>query len=175
MSLASELLPEFDIEMANTRKVLANLPEEHLAYKPHDKSMTLGRLAGHVAEMPQWGLNALASDSLDITPQPGQTFEAMSAKSRDQLLAFFDENVAKCRAALADASDEYLRQIWRLYFKGQAVVTQPRITVLRSMVMNHMIHHRAQLGVFYRLNNVPVPGVYGPSADEPRPMMMAQA
>lgn len=175
MSLASELLPEFDQEMASSRKLLANLPDELLSYKPHEKSMTLGRLAGHVAEMPYWGVNALTLDSLDITPRPGESFQASTATGREQILAYFDEQVAKCRAALADASDDYLRQVWHLYFKGQALVAQPRITIMRSMVMNHMIHHRAQLGVYYRLNNVSVPGMYGPSADEARPMMSAQA
>ena len=166
MSIAEMLLPEFDQEMANTRKLLACVPDPAPSWKPHEKSMTLARLAGHVAELPNWALQTLDRDVLDITPAPGQGFTALTATSRKELLEVFDRNVAEARKAIAGASDEHLGKIWKLVFRGNTVVTMPRAAVLRSMVMNHLIHHRAQLGVYLRLNNVAIPGMYGPSADE---------
>ena len=161
--IAQSLLPEFDHEMANTRKMLERVPEDKLDWKPDPKSMSLGRLAGHVAEMPGWGTMTLNVDSLDI----GQSqAEALTAKSRAQLLEEFDKNVVSARSAIAAASDESLMQPWSLLMKGNTVFTMPRISVIRTMVMNHVIHHRAQLSVYYRLTGVPVPGMYGPSADE---------
>ncbi len=161
--IAQSLLPEFDHEMANTRKMLERVPVDKLDWKPDPKSMSLGRLAGHVAEMPGWGAMTMNTDSLDVGLG---NFEALVAKSHSQLLGEFDKNVASARAALEAASDESLMQPWSLLVKGTPMFTMPRIGVIRAMVMNHVIHHRAQLGVYYRLTGVPVPGMYGPSADE---------
>lgn len=168
MSISESMLPEFDQEMANTRKLLERVPVDKLAWKPHEKSMPLGRLAGHVAELPGWVVNAIRLDSLDLTPPAGGGFEAYVPRSREDLLATFDKNVSEAREALARATDDHLHQIWSLHFAGKTVLAMPRAAVLRSVVMNHLIHHRAQLGVYLRLNNVAIPGMYGPSADEGR-------
>ena len=161
--IAASLLPEFDHEMAGTRKMLERVPEDKLEFKPDARSMTLGRLAGHIAEMPGWGVMAVTTDSLDFGLG---NFQPTVATSRAQVLAVFDKNVAESRAAIAAASDESLLKPWSLQNKGQTIFTMQRIGVIRSMVMNHVIHHRAQLTVYYRLTGVAVPGLYGPSADE---------
>jgi uncharacterized damage-inducible protein DinB len=174
MTIAETLLPEFDQEMASTRKLLACVPNNILSYKPHQKSMVLGRLAGHVAELPSWALHTIEHDSLDITPAPGKGFEAFVAKNNEDLLQTFDRNVADARKAIAGASDAHLIKPWKLIYKGQTIVDMPRATVLRTSVLNHLIHHRAQLGVYLRLNNVAIPGMYGPSADDFNPFAQQQ-
>jgi len=163
MSIAQSLLPEFDQEMASTRTVLERVPEDKLDYKPDPKSMTMGRLAGHVAEMPGWGAVTVNTNALDFSK--GE-YTPMEMTSRAQILAAFDKIVAEARAAIAGASDAHLMEPWSLQNGADVMFTMPRIAVLRSMVMNHTIHHRAQLTVYFRLNGVPVPGLYGPSADE---------
>jgi uncharacterized damage-inducible protein DinB len=160
------LLPEFDMEMANTRKSLERVPDDKLGWKPHEKSMTLGRLTGHLAELPSWGKVTVDNDSLDIAPPGAPPQRGLTAKSRQEALEIFDKNVAGARASIAAASDELLMKPWSLLKGGQKLMTMPKIVVLRSFMMNHVIHHRAQLGVFLRLNNIPVPSIYGPSADE---------
>ena len=166
MTISESLLPEFDNEMANTRKSLERVPEGNFAWKPHEKSMTLGRLAQHVAEIPGWTKFTIDQDSLDIAPPGAPPYQPAEVKSRQQLLEVFDKNVAAARAAIAGAKDDHLMRDWSLLSGGHTVFRMPRIAVLRRMVMNHLIHHRAQLGVYLRLNNVPVPALYGPSADE---------
>ena len=166
MSLSDALLPEFDHEMANTRKSLERVPEDKLDWKPHTKSMTLGHLAGHLAEIPTWGTTTVNEESFDIAPTDGPAHEPFKAKSVAEALERFDKNVADARAAIEGASDETLLRPWSLLHGGNTVFTLPRIAVLRSFVMSHSIHHRAQLGVYLRLNDVPVPAIYGPSADE---------
>ncbi len=168
MTISETLLPEFDQEMAKTRKLLECVPDDKFAWKPHEKSMTLGRLAGHVAELPFWAVNTIRLSSLDITPGADGRPQAYSAGSRKELLETFDKNVSDARAAIAGASDEHLCQTWSLHFGGKTVLSMPRAAVLRNVMMNHLIHHRAQLGVYLRLNNVAIPGMYGPSADEGR-------
>jgi uncharacterized damage-inducible protein DinB len=163
MSIAQSLLPEFDMEMANTRKTLERVPEDRFSYQPDPKSMTMGRLAAHVAEMPGWGSITMNMDSLDLAGN----FTPFNPTNRAELLAGFDKNIAETRAAIAAASDEAFMQPWSLKMGDQVLFTMPRVAVIRSMVMNHVIHHRAQLTVYFRLNGVPVPGLYGPSADEP--------
>jgi uncharacterized damage-inducible protein DinB len=162
MSIAQSLLPEFDHEMANTRKTLERVAENKLDYKPDPKSMSLGVLASHVAEMVGWLPSMMQGPELDIPPD----FKPFLATSRKELLDTFDKNVAGSRAALAAAGDQALMQEWSLKFGGNAMFSMPRIAVYRSMIMNHVIHHRAQLTVYFRLNGIPVPGLYGPSADE---------
>ena len=162
MSIAQSLLPEFDQEMANTRKMLERIPENKLDYKPDPKSMSLGQLASHVAEMTGWFASMMDGPALDIPAG----FKPFLATSRKELLDTFDKNVAGSRAALAAAGDQTLMQDWSLKFGGNAMFTMPRIATYRTMIMNHVIHHRAQLTVYYRLNGIPVPGMYGPSADE---------
>jgi uncharacterized damage-inducible protein DinB len=166
MSIAQSLLPEFEHEMENTRKTLERVPENKLDYKPDPKSMSLGRLAGHIAEMVGWGANTLNTEFLDLDPDGKGSFEALVAKSRAQLLEVFDKNVTDAKAALAKANDPQMMAEWSLKAHGNTILTMPRIGVIRSMVLNHIIHHRAQLCVYYRLNGIPVPALYGPSADE---------
>lgn len=166
MSIAQSLLPEFDQEMANTRRTLERLPENKLMFQPDPKSMTLGRLAGHVAELVGWGTTTLTTDSLDIAPGGKRATEALTATSRQQVLDELDQNINKARKAIAGASDEQFLKSWSLLMNGKTMMTMPRLGVLRSMVMNHIIHHRAQITVYYRMVGVPVPALYGPSADE---------
>jgi uncharacterized damage-inducible protein DinB len=165
MGLSEMLLPEFDHEMANTRKTIERVPEDKLDWRPHEKSMTLGGLTTHVANLPSWAAHGINLDELDIAPN-GVPWRVEQIKSRAEALENFDRNVADARAAIASASDEHLLQSWSLLSNGRTVMTLPRVAVLRSFVMNHLIHHRAQLGVYLRLNDVPVPSLYGPSADE---------
>lgn len=163
--ISQSLLPEFDLEMANTRKTLERVPEGQLAFRPHAKSFTLGRLAGHVAEMPTWVLMTLGQDELDVRPTgPAPTAHVLESKAAT--LAFFDDTLRQARALLASAADDTMMRPWTLKNQGQTVLVMPKVAVFRSFVMNHMIHHRAQLGVYLRMNDVPVPGLYGPSADE---------
>ena len=166
MSISKTILPEFDHEMANTRKTLERVPDGKFAWKPHEKSMTLGGLATHLANIPSWTAQTFDRDELDIAP-PGQPpYRLEEAKSRDALLEAFDKNVSSARVALEAATDENWKGKWSLLMTGKPIFTLPRTAVMRGFVMNHMIHHRAQLGVYLRLLDVPVPSIYGPSADE---------
>lgn len=166
MPLRDALLPEFDHEMANTRKSLERVPEDKFGWKPHAKSATMGWLASHLSEIPTYVPVTLAQDSFDVAPQGEHLPPREPAASRSELLAAFDKNVAAARAAISGAEDRVLLQPWSLLSGGKAVFTMPRIAVLRSFVMSHTIHHRAQLGIYLRLNDLPVPAIYGPSADE---------
>lgn len=165
MGLNDSMLPEFDNEMANTRKTLERVPEDKFGWKPHEKSSAMGALASHLANLPSWGSLTLGSDSFDLNPggTPARTEELTS---RAGLLETFDKNVAATRAAIAGASDPDFFKPWTLLSNGNTLMTLPKIAVLRNFVLNHVIHHRAQLGVYLRLNDVPVPSIYGPSADE---------
>jgi uncharacterized damage-inducible protein DinB len=163
MSIAQTLLPEFDAEMATTRRCLERVPEDRLDYKPDPRSMSLGRLAGHVAEMPGWGSVTVNTDQLDFAKGEHQPIEMTS---RAQILAAFDKIVADSRAALAGASDEHLMGPWSLKNGDTTLMTMPRIGVIRVFVMNHTIHHRGQLSVYLRSVGAKVPSIYGPSADE---------
>ncbi len=162
MAIRDALLPEFDHEMATTRKTLERVPEDKFGWKPHEKSMTMGRLASHVAEMPAWGTVGVKQDSLDLA----SGYKPLDAATRAEVLAAFDKNVAEARAAIAGASDQDLMGNWSLKNGEATLMTMPKIAVVRTFVMNHVIHHRGQLSVYLRLNNAPVPSIYGPSADE---------
>ncbi len=167
MSIAQSLLPEFDQEVATARRVLERVPGDKLAWKPHEKSMTMGRLASHVAELPQWATQTFKADVLDLEPPEGETWEAANLDSVPAILELFDTSVAAARDAIASASDGEYMKAWTLARGGEEILTMPKVAVVRSFVMNHLIHHRAQLGVFLRLNDVAVPQTYGPTADEP--------
>jgi len=162
MPQSEALLNEFDEEMKNTRKLLERLPDGKFDYKPHEKSMELGRLASHVAELPGWVKETLTLEVLEI--EPGQ--KPFWAKTRQEILEAFDKNVSAGREKLASATDADLQKTWTLKFGDKTIFSMPRSQVLRGMVMNHLIHHRAQLGVYLRLNELEIPGMYGPSADE---------
>ncbi len=166
MPIADALLPEFDQEMANTRRTLERVPEARMDWKPHQKSYPLGTLAGHIANLPSWTAITLAQDSFDVAPPGQDPPRAEPVTSVAALLETFDDNVAAARDAIEGASDEQFSAPWTLLSGGETVFTLPKIAVLRSFVMNHLIHHRAQLGVYLRLNDVPVPAIYGPTADE---------
>jgi uncharacterized damage-inducible protein DinB len=166
MPLNQSLLPEFDQEMANTRKTLQRVPENKLGWKPHKKSGSMGWLAGHVANLPGWAVITIKQDSLDLSPDGAPPKPQPEPKSQKELLATFDKNVAEARAALAGADDATLFKPWSLLKTGKVLMTMPKIACLRGFVMNHLIHHRAQLGVYLRLNDIAVPAIYGPSADE---------
>jgi uncharacterized damage-inducible protein DinB len=166
MAMSASLLSEFDMEMATARKVIERLPEDKYNWAPHEKSMKAGRLASHIAEMPGWGTAALTQDSLDLAPAGQPPHEAFNAASKAQLLEAFDKNVAACRAAIAATSDENFMKPWSLLRGGQTLMTMPKIAVVRTFVLNHIIHHRGQLSVYLRLAGAAVPSIYGPSADE---------
>ena len=167
MSIAQSLLPEFDQEMANTRKVLERVPDEKWNWKPHEKSGTAGWLTGHVATIPDWLTFTLKTESLDYAPKDGKTtYAPPKTDNRAQSLAAFDKCVTEARATLAATSDADMAQPWTLLAGGQEIFTMPRVACVRTMILNHLIHHRAQLTVYLRLLNIPVPGLYGPSADE---------
>ncbi len=161
MSISASLLPEFDHEMATARTVIERVPADKFGYKPHEKSMSMGTLAGHIAEMPAWVVPTLAQDSLDIAG-----YQPPSLASPAEVLAKFDANVAAARAALAAAADDAFFKNWSLKNGDKTLMTMPKIAVVRTFVLNHVIHHRGQLSVYLRLNNLSVPSIYGPSADE---------
>lgn len=165
MSYAETLLPEFDQEMASTRKVLERVPEDKLDWKCHPKSNTIGWNANHVAEIPGWVAGTLQQLEWDVAPVGGEGYKIPTYKTRQEILAFFDKNVAEARAAIQQVKDEDLPVIWSLKQGGQTLLAMPRAAVMRTFVMNHLIHHRAILTVYLRLNDIPVPGMYGPSGD----------
>lgn len=166
MTIKDALLPEFDQEMANTRKTLERVPDDKLAWKPHPKSFSMAALSTHIVNMTGWAIDTIKKDSFDISPPGAPPYKEEPAVSRKELLDKFDENVANARAAIVDATDEAYLKPWSLLSAGKPLFTMPRIACIRTFVMNHVIHHRAQLGIYLRLNDIPVPSIYGPSADE---------
>ncbi len=166
MKHAETILPEFDREMANTRKVLERVPEDKLGWQAHPKSHTIGWNANHLAEIPGWVEGMLKATSWDIAPAGGEPYRSPKLTTLQEILDLFDRNVAAARKAFAAAKDEAMGQTWSLLKGGEALFTMPRAAVIRGFVLNHIIHHRAILCVYLRLNDVPVPGLYGPSGDE---------
>jgi uncharacterized damage-inducible protein DinB len=166
MPVRDLLLPELELEAAFTRKHLERVPMESLGFKPHSKSMTLGELSTFLAVIPTWGQFALATDSLDVAPGGEPLPQQEVFRSRQELLTMFDTNMLGLRAALGKASDPYLQKPWSLIANGSALFTQPRYLIYRTLFLNHMIHHRAQLGTYFRLLGVRVPAVYNDSGDE---------
>lgn len=166
MSLAELLLPEFEQEMAGTRKVLERIPEDKLELKAHPKSASIGWVANHLAEIPGWVAGTVTSESWDINPPGGEPYQSPTLTSRAEILKLFDQNVAEAKEGLKTVSDEELSKSWSLLAGGQPLFTLPKYGVIRSFVLNHTIHHRGHLCVYLRLNELPVPGLYGPSADE---------
>lgn len=166
MSIARSMLPEFDQEMANTRRTLERVPDDRLDWAPHSRSTKMAGLATHVANLPVWVGMTIGQDRFDMAPPGQEPPRAAQVASAREAVETFDRNVAAARAALEAADDATLTGPWTLLRGGETVLTMPRVAVLRSFVLNHLIHHRAQLTVYLRLNDVPVPALYGPSADE---------
>ena len=162
MAIADALVPEFDHEMTTTRKLLERVPEDKFDWKPHAKSFSLGALATHLATLPVWGAETLNKSEIDV----GGDRPPSSPPSKAELLANFDKNVAATRAALTGKTDAELMGVWSLKRGGHTLFTMPKTVVWRSFVLNHLVHHRGQLSVYLRLLDVPVPSIYGPSADE---------
>lgn len=161
MTISEIMLPEFDQEMANTRAILECVPEDKFAWKPHAKSMTMGRLASHVAELANWAVFTIKQDSLELTPD----MKPFNAATKKELMDGLAAHSAAAREAIAGASDAHLGHTWSLIYGGKPVLSMPRAAVLRNMVFSHLIHHRGQLSVYLRLNDIAIPGMYGPSAD----------
>lgn len=162
MPMSDALLPEFDHEMTLTRTLLERVPEDRLPWKPHLKSMSIGGLATHLSNLPWWGEITLLQPEFDLASSPPQP----EATSRAQILETFDRNVSATRAALVGKSDAELMAPWALKRSGQTIFSMPKAAVWRSFVLSHVVHHRGQLSVYLRLLDVPVPSIYGPSADE---------
>jgi uncharacterized damage-inducible protein DinB len=164
MTIAELLLPELDREMATTRRVLERVSDDKLGWKPHDKSWSMGDLASHIVNMIKWTDVTMNATEFDMATVPPEQMNPAAA-SRAQLLEWFDANAAAARLAMARSDADYFVP-WSLKQGGQAIFTMPRYTCIRSFFLNHVVHHRAQLSVYLRLNNIPVPSMYGPSADE---------
>ena len=166
MKISDALLPEFDQEMASTRKCLARIPDDKLNFKPHPKSFDMHGLAVHIGTMLDWGVTTLESDSFDYAPVGGAPYVPPVVKTNAELLAIFDKNSAAFRAALAAVDNDSLMKPWSLLGGGVTMFTMPKVAVIRGMIFNHIIHHRGQLSVYLRMCDIPVPAIYGPSADE---------
>jgi len=165
MSLRDALLSEMDHEMANTRKTLERVPSDQLGWRPHEKSFTLGELASHVARVPSWAPVTLRERSFDLaSPDANTPFEVPS--STEGILELFDKHRAEARAALEEADDAAFGETWTLKNGDETIFSMPRAAVLRTMIFNHVIHHRGQLTVYLRMTGAKVPALYGPSADE---------
>jgi uncharacterized damage-inducible protein DinB len=162
MAVKDALLAEYDHEMGTTRRLLERIPDDKLAWKPHDKSMALGELASHLGYIPNWAGLILNASSFDLAEAPP---DRAPKTSRADILALFDDSTKKTRG-LMDKSDAEYTAPWSLKRGGQDMFSMPRIAAFRSFVLNHTIHHRGQLSVYLRLNEIPVPPIYGPTADE---------
>jgi uncharacterized damage-inducible protein DinB len=160
------LLPEYDSEIQITRRVLERVPDDRGEWKPHEKAFRMAHLAQLVARLPEWVTMTLHETELDIRPKDNPSGPAYTVEKTETLLALFDRNAKAGRAAIARASDEEFQVPWTLKAGGTPVLTQPRYMILRQMVLNHLVHHRAQLGLYLRLTDQKVPQMYGPSADE---------
>lgn len=165
-TIAASLLPEFDQETAHTRRVLERVTDAMGTWKAHPKSTAAGDLALHLADLVAWTAVTLQGTELDMNPPGGPAWAPSPYEGPDKTLNKFDANVTQARAALAAASDADFAVAWALKSGGATLFSMPRLAVIRTFVLNHLIHHRAQLGVYLRLNGIPVPAIYGPSADE---------
>lgn len=166
MRITELLLPEFDNEMTVTRRILERVPDGKGEWKPHEKAFPMGHLAQLVARLPSWVNMTLEQTEFDIAPPGGSGFPGYSFESTATLLALFDSNVKGARPVLERATDEELMVPWTFKRAGQALFTQPRYHMLRGMVLNHIVHHRAQLGTYLRIIDEKVPQMYGPTADD---------
>jgi uncharacterized damage-inducible protein DinB len=164
MNLIDPILAELAHEGATTRRLLERLPQDRLGWQPHQKSMTLGRLATHIAEIPGWVGSIVEKDEFDIG---ASGYVPPTLGSVAEIIALFDKSVAAATETLKRQGNDRLLAKWQLKKNGKLVVEMPRVGMIRSFLMNHLIHHRGQLSVYLRLQNVPLPSIYGPTADEP--------
>ena len=167
MAIAESILPEYDHETATTRTLLERVPAEKAEWKPHAKSMSLGQLAMHIANLPMWASIALERKEFDTNPPGGGGAAATTRlfESASQLLELYDANVSAARALIVRTTDGEFMVQWTLKNGGKSMFSMPRVAVLRSFVLNHAVHHRGQLSVYLRLLDVPIPNIYGPTAD----------
>lgn len=163
MPIIDRFLAEFEHEAATTRKLLERAPEDHYDWKPHPKSMSLRELCSHLAEIPVWVPFIFSADEFEVDPK---TYRPFAAESRSDLLEKFDSNVKQVRETLGAQPDGVLQATWRFKAKGQVVFEFPRLAVLHNFILKHLVHHRGQLSVYLRLKDIPIPSIYGPSADE---------
>ncbi len=164
MNPIDAILMEMSQEAATTRRLLERVPAQHLTWKPHEKSMTMGRLATHIVEIPGWVSTILDTDGFDVG---SSNYTPQTAGSVAELLSMFDKNVPLAEAAIRRQTLDRLSTMWRITKQGQVLLEMPRMGVIRTLLLNHLIHHRGQLSVYLRLNNVPLPSIYGPTADTP--------
>jgi uncharacterized damage-inducible protein DinB len=167
MPIAQGLTAELDHEAATTRRLLELVPESDADWKPHPKSYSMGDLAAHIANIFDWAQSTLVAPEFDVAPVDGPAWTPRGFTTREALLAAFDAGVAAARQQLAATSDEAMMEEWRLLKSGEVVMAMPRVAVMRSFILNHLIHHRGQLSVYLRLRDVPLPSIYGPTADTP--------
>lgn len=165
MAIAESILPEYDHETATTRALLERVPADKAEWKPHARSMSLGQLAMHIANLPQWAFIALERKEFDTNPPEGTRVTSPPFESVAHLLDMYDVNVSAARALLVRTTDGEFMVQWTLKHAGKALFSMPRVAVLRSFVLNHSVHHRGQLSVYLRLLDVPIPNIYGPTAD----------
>jgi uncharacterized damage-inducible protein DinB len=165
MAIAESILPEFDHETATTRALLERVPDDKAEWKPHHKSMSLGQLSMHIANLPRWAFYTLERTEFDTNPPDGVRATSPAYESASKLLQVYDANVAATRALLARTTDGEFMVQWTLKNGGKSMFSMPRIAVFRSFVLNHAVHHRGQLSVYLRLLDVPIPSIYGPTAD----------
>ncbi len=164
MNMADPILAEMSHEMATTRKLLERVPQGKLGWKPHEKSMSLGRLATHIAEIPGWVSGIVDGEGFDVGTS---SYTPQTLTTVAELLQMFDRNTRLAAEAVKRQTNDRLLAQWRLTNKGQVIMELPRVGVIRTLLLNHLIHHRGQLSVYLRLQNVPLPKIYGPTADEP--------
>lgn len=167
MTVAERMLSEFDDEFAMTRRLLSLVPDDRMAWRPHPKSMELGRLAWHLAEFPEWCIGTIEQNPLRMTMADAEkSTHGWEGKTHLQILALFDTRLPAARAAILALSDVKLAERWKLEWAGQIVIDEPRQDAIDKWTFRHMVHHRAQLGVYLRMLGIAIPGAYGPSADE---------
>ncbi|MCP3956285.1 MAG: DUF664 domain-containing protein [bacterium] len=162
--ISDAILGEFKVEAASTRRMLEAVPEDQLAWQPHDKSMTLSRLAGHIAELPAWAASMVGHDAFDFATAD---YQPVNPESVEELLSAHDQSVAAFEQALQGADDATMMEPWQLRSGENMIFEAPCVAAMRGFVLNHVVHHRGQLSVYFRQLGVPVPQVYGPTADNP--------
>ncbi len=165
--ILDSFLAELEQESNTTRRVLERVPEEKLGWKPHEKSMSLGELGLHVATIPGGLAQAMVNDNLEVAGHPSQP----AAKSKAELLAAFEESIKTAKQVIGGFDDQKAMGTWKITANGNALLALPRVAAVRGVMLNHLYHHRGQLTVYLRLLNIPVPSIYGPSADEGVPGM----